>query len=90
MKLDTTPFSRSCLEGVIKGYRDDLTLAVDEEEWDLLFQVVHQQGIKGEKEYQTLLRSMFVYEYRDESGRWFGINPALAETAKFQSLLTAT
>jgi hypothetical protein len=90
LQQEDPPFSRSCLEGVIKGYRDDLTLAVDEEEWDLLFQVVHQQGIKGEKEYQTLLRSMFVYEYRDESGRWFGINPALAETAKFQSLLTAT
>jgi len=32
---------------------------------------------------------MFVYEYCDELGRWFGINPALAETARFRAL-TAT
>ncbi|NEO62447.1 MAG: ATP-binding protein, partial [Moorea sp. SIO4G2] len=52
----------------------------------LLSQVVQQQSVKGEQEYQTLLRSMFVYEYQDEQGRWFGINPALAETEKFRSL----
>lgn len=83
------PYSRSCLESVIKGYRDDLVLGIDEAEWELLFQVVQQQLVKGDKEYQTLLRSMFVFEYRDDKGRWFGINPALAETEKFQSLTAA-
>ena len=90
LQQEDPPFSRSCLESVIKGYRDDLTLAVDEQEWELLLQVVQQQHVKGEKEYQVLLRSMFVYEYRDDLGRWFGVNPALAETARFRSLLTAT
>ncbi|MFB8791289.1 MAG: AAA family ATPase [Potamolinea sp.] len=85
LQHEDPPLSRSCLESVIKGYRDDLTLAVDDQEWDLLSQVVQQQVVKGEKEYQVLLRSMFVYEYRDELGRWFGINPALAETPKFLS-----
>jgi hypothetical protein len=89
LQQEDPPFSHSCLESVIKGYRDDLTLAVDTEEWELLSQVVQQQVVKGEKEYQTLLRSMFVFEYRDELGRWFGINPALAETAKFKSLVAA-
>ncbi|GAB4206541.1 MAG: hypothetical protein Fur006_63710 [Coleofasciculaceae cyanobacterium] len=87
LQQEDPPFSRSCLESVIKGYRDDLALAVDEEEWELLAQVVQQQSVKGEREYQVLLRSGFVYEYRDESGRWFGINPALAETERFQSLV---
>lgn len=86
LQNEDPPLSRHCLESVIKGYRDDLTLAVDTEEWDLLSQVVQQQAVKGEREYQILLRSMFVYEYRDELGRWFGINPALAETAQFRSL----
>ncbi|HEY9604903.1 MAG TPA: P-loop NTPase fold protein [Allocoleopsis sp.] len=89
LQQEDPPFSRSCLESVIKGYRDDLTLAVDEEEWELLLQVVQQQHVKGEKEYQVLLRSMFVYEYRDDLGRWFGVNPALAETSRFRSLLAA-
>lgn len=90
LQQEDPPFSRSCLESVIKGYRDDLTLAVDEQEWELLLQVVQQQHVKGEKEYQVLLRSMFVYEYRDDLGRWFGVNPALAETARFRSLLATT
>lgn len=86
MQQEDPPFSRECLESVIKGYRDDLALAVEDSEWQLLFQVVQQQFIRGEKEYQTLLRSMFVYEYRDDLGRWFGVNPALAETARFKSV----
>ncbi|MBO3460804.1 ATP-binding protein [Aetokthonos hydrillicola Thurmond2011] len=79
------PFSRHCLEAVIQDYRDDLLLAIDEQEWQLLYEVVIQQSIKGESEYQSLLRSMFVFEYRDPSGRWFGISPALAETEKVQA-----
>ncbi|HEY9609389.1 P-loop NTPase fold protein [Allocoleopsis sp.] len=90
LQQEDPPFSRECLESVIKGYRDDLALAVDEEEWDLLSQVVRQQIVKGEREYQVLLRSGFVYEYRDELGRWFGVNPALAETERFQSLIALT
>ncbi|MBD2742398.1 P-loop NTPase fold protein [Coleofasciculus sp. FACHB-1120] len=87
LQQEDPPFSRACLENVIKEYRDDLALAIDEEEWDLLFRVVQQQNVKGDKEYQTLLRSMFVFEYRDENGRWFGLNPALMETPKFKSLV---
>jgi len=80
------PFSRPCVENAIKAYRDDIVLAIEDHEWQLISQVVHQQAVKGEQEYQTLLRSMFVFEYRDEKGRWFGINPALAETDRFRGL----
>jgi hypothetical protein len=76
------PFSRDCLEAVIKDYRDDLLLAIDESQWELLFEVVQQQKVKGESDYQSLLRSMYLFEYRDPLGRWFGISPALAETEK--------
>ncbi len=76
------PFSQDCLEAVIKDYRDDLLLAINEAEWELLYEVVNQQTLRGENEYQRLLRSMFVFEYRDRQGRWFGISPALAETEK--------
>ncbi|MDY6782410.1 MAG: AAA family ATPase [Cyanobacteriota bacterium] len=79
------PFSRHCVEQAIEAYRDDIVLAVEEPEWELISQVVNQQLVKGEQEYQALLRSMFVFEYRDESGRWFGINPALAESERFKT-----
>ncbi len=82
------PWSRDLLESVIRQYRESLLLSIDDEEWALLFQVVQQQNVKGEKEYQTLLRSLFVFEYRDEHEVWFGINPVLVETAKFKSWQT--
>ncbi|MUG95379.1 AAA family ATPase [Scytonema sp. UIC 10036] len=82
LQREDPPFSEDCLEAVIKDYRDDLLLAIDEEEWQLLYEVIQQQSLSGESDYQRLLRSMFVFEYRDPQGRWFGISPALAETDK--------
>ena len=85
LQQEDPPFSRECLENVIQEYRDDLLAAITEQEWELLFQVVQRQNVTGEEECQTLLRSMFVFEYRDQEGRWFGINPALAETKKYKA-----
>ncbi|KYC40301.1 KAP family P-loop domain-containing protein [Scytonema hofmannii PCC 7110] len=82
LQREDPPFSEDCLEAVIKDYRDDLLLAIDEEEWQMLYEVIQQQSLSGESDYQRLLRSMFVFEYRDPQGRWFGISPALAETDK--------
>lgn len=85
LQQDDPPFSADCLETVIREYRDDLLGAITDDEWDLLLQVVENQSVRGEDECQTLLRSMFVFEYRDRSGRWFGINPALIDTPKYQN-----
>jgi hypothetical protein len=84
LRENNPPISRECLEGVIRSRRDYLTSSIDDEEWELLFQVVQYQTVRGDVEYQTLLRSMFVFEYRDREGTWFGINPALEEAQKFQ------
>ncbi|TAD83431.1 MAG: ATP-binding protein [Oscillatoriales cyanobacterium] len=84
LQHEDPPFTRECLESVIQEYRDDLLGAVNDTEWELLFQVVNRQTVTGEEESQILLRSMFVFEYRDPEGRWFGINPALAETRKYK------
>ncbi len=87
LRQDNPPISRECLESVIQERRDYLTSSIDDDEWELLFQVVQYQTVRGDLEYQTLLRSMFVFEYRDKKGCWFGINPALEETQQFQSWL---
>ncbi|NEO97435.1 MAG: ATP-binding protein [Symploca sp. SIO2E9] len=84
LQKDDPPFSRNCLEDVIRRQRDALVRAVDEQEWELLFQVKRQQLVKGEDEYHTLMRSMFVFEYQDEEGGWFSINPILAEARQLQ------
>jgi hypothetical protein len=89
LQQEDPPFSRECLEDVIREYRDDLLRAITLDEWELLFEVVQRQRVTGEEECQTLLRSMFVFEYRDRQGHWFGINPVLAETSRYQAWLQA-
>lgn len=85
VQQDDPPIDRATVEHVIKEYRDDLIAAISTDEWELLFQAVEQQSVRGDEDYQVLLRSMFLFEYRDDGGRWFGINPALAEAAKYKA-----
>ncbi|MGB7439892.1 MAG: ATP-binding protein [Coleofasciculaceae cyanobacterium] len=73
------PISSSSLETVIKNYRNERILAIDEDEWVLLNKVAQQKKVVGDEGYQTLIRSMFVYEYRHSQEHWFDINPILAE-----------
>ncbi|NEP11853.1 MAG: ATP-binding protein [Symploca sp. SIO2C1] len=82
---DDPPFSRDSLEEVIRERRDYLLSSIDDDEWELLFQVMKEQTVRGETEQMILLRSMFVFEYRDREGQWFDINPVLAESPKFKS-----
>jgi AAA ATPase domain len=79
------PFDRNLLERVIRQQRDFRAKAIDDDEWELIFQVVNRQTVKGEIEYQSLVQSMFVFEYCDTEGTWFNVNPVLAETQKFKS-----
>ncbi|MEA5617423.1 P-loop NTPase fold protein [Cronbergia sp. UHCC 0137] len=81
------PFDRECVELVIQRQRDYRANAIDPHEWELIFQVVQEQKVRGDIEYHTLLRSLFVFEYRDRQGAWFAVNPVLAETQKFKSWL---
>ncbi|MBD2301895.1 AAA family ATPase [Nostoc sp. FACHB-87] len=81
------PFERDCVELVIQRQRDYRAHAIDPHEWELIFQVVEQQRVGGDIAYHALLRSLFVFEYRDHRGAWFAVNPVIAETQKFQSWL---
>jgi len=79
------PISRQSLEAVIREYRDERILAIDHEEWILLRQVAQHKKVAGDRGYQTLIRSMFVYEYRTSEESWFDINPILADAKEFNS-----
>lgn len=73
------PIARQTIEAVISAYRNERMLAVTDLEWGLLRHVMKQKKVAGDDGYQTLIRSMFVYEYRDAEVSWFDINPILAE-----------
>ena len=72
------PVSRICLERVIHEFRDRQSLAITEDQRVLLKQVDEkQQDVRGKEGYETLLRSLSVFEYQDSEGCWFSVNPLL-------------
>ena len=79
------PISLNCLEEVIQRQRDVLMRAITDEEWILLRQVAQEKQVKGVEEYQILVRSMFVFEYQDKQGGWFGVNPIFLEAKQLES-----
>ncbi len=78
------PISSENLDKVIQNFRNERTLAVDDQEWELLRQVAQTKKVKGDDGYQKLIRSMFVYEYRDDHGSWFNINPILKDSVELK------
>ncbi len=80
IQKDDPPFARDLIERVIRERRNELSKAITPDEWKLIKLVTKHQAVRGEEEYQILLRSLFVFEYRDDhQGSWFNINPILAE-----------
>lgn len=78
------PITLAVLESVIRDERDALMSLIDAQEWALLFEAISQGDEQGNENYNPLLRSLFLYEYRDDEGRWFGLNPVLAETKRYR------
>ncbi len=79
LQQEDPPLSAAGLEKVIRIQRDKLAQAITKEEWVLLHEVQQTRLVSGEDQHKTLLRSMFVFEYHDEQGRWFDVNPLLKE-----------
>jgi len=79
------PISRSSVANVIKTFRNQRLLAIDDKEWELLRRVVQTHKVTGDEGYQTLIQSMFVYEYQDDQEPWFDINPMLKDAPELQS-----
>lgn len=78
------PIQVNVLEAVIRDERDSLMGLIDESEWQLMFKAIKTPETQGNEAYIRLLRSLLLYEYRDNDGRWFDINPVLKETNRFQ------
>ena len=73
------PISRQSLEEVIQELKDLIVRAITTDEWKLLNEVKDRKSVHGEDEYKTLIPSLFVFEYKDKEGKWFSINPLLAD-----------
>ncbi|MBD2341694.1 AAA family ATPase [Calothrix sp. FACHB-156] len=78
------PITSQILQNVILGYQNEQKLAISDDEWELLRQVVQNKKVMGDQGYQTLIRSMFVYEYRDSYEYWFDVNPLLIDAKELR------
>ncbi|MEM9217986.1 MAG: ATP-binding protein [Cyanobacteria bacterium P01_F01_bin.150] len=79
------PLTQRLLEQVISLRLNDLTKAIEEDEWAMLREVQKTKAVRGEAEYQILLRSLFVFEYRDADQIWFDINPVLLDAKELKT-----
>jgi hypothetical protein len=79
------PLSRPSLEDTIRARRNEMVMPISDDEWELLRQVQQRKKVSGDQGYQTLIRSRFVFEYRDRGESWFDVNPILAEAKELQS-----
>ncbi len=76
------PLHRPTLERVIQSTQNDMMMPISEAEWELLREVKTRQQVNDDTGYQQLIRSRFVFEYRDNGKVWFDVNPILAESGR--------
>ncbi|PPJ61535.1 AAA family ATPase [Cuspidothrix issatschenkoi] len=76
------PLQGNTLEQIIRERRNEMSLAISAEEWQLLRHVKETKEVSDDLGYQKLIRSRFVFEYRDQGELWFDVNPILAESKK--------
>ncbi|MCS6814149.1 MAG: ATP-binding protein [Cyanobacteria bacterium] len=84
LRRSDPPFARSQLESVIQSYRNTLTTSITTDEWALLRRVAQDKSLAGEQEYETALKSLYVFEYQYQGDRWYDVNPVLQEAPQFQ------
>ncbi|MEH2048126.1 P-loop NTPase fold protein [Nostoc sp.] len=84
MEEMSLPLTRETLEQVIRSRRNEIMLPISDEEWQLLRHVKERKKVSDDHGYQKLIRSRFVFEYRDGSESWFDVNPILAEASELQ------
>ncbi|MEO0458363.1 MAG: ATP-binding protein [Cyanobacteria bacterium P01_A01_bin.114] len=83
-KCRQLPLTCNKLEDVIRARRNEMTLQITDQEWALLRQVRQRKKVSGDQDYQTLIRSRLVFEYRDNGVSWFDVNPILLEAVELR------
>ncbi|WP_414579570.1 P-loop NTPase fold protein [Anabaena sp. CCY 9402-a] len=86
MEEMSLPLTCKTLEQVIRSRRNEMMLPISESEWQLLRDVKRNKRVSDDDGYQKLIRSRFVFEYRESGESWFDVNPILAEARELTSL----
>ena len=78
------PLSAAGLEAVVVNQVAGQTAQLTPDEWELLNRVHQTKDSSGDRDFAKLIRTLLVYEYRDEKGAWYEVNPILFRTEKIQ------
>ncbi len=78
------PLLKESVEKVIKESCNQLVKPLTNEQRDIIREVALYKKVTGEEKYRNLVRNLLIFEYRDEDGSWFDINPILAERQEFK------
>ncbi len=76
------PLSLQGLKAVIVNQMIEKTPQITPDEWQLLRRVQQEKDLAGDQDYTKLIRTLSVYEYRDDRGAWYEVNPILVRTGK--------
>ncbi|MBW4586738.1 AAA family ATPase [Aetokthonos hydrillicola Thurmond2011] len=78
------PLSSQTLEDVIRARRNEMIMPISNDEWQLLRDVKQTKKVSDNQGYQKLIRSRFVFEYRNNGESWFDLNPILGEAKELE------
>ena len=78
------PLSRPTLEKLVRQYRNEMTLRISDNQWELLRQVQQRKWVSDDQGYELLIRSRLVFEYYYEDESWFDVNPILVDASELQ------
>ncbi|NES81673.1 MAG: ATP-binding protein [Moorea sp. SIO2B7] len=73
------PLTRKELDSAILNELNEEVQNITSDEWDLLRQVREKKDLVGDRSYEQLIGNLSVYEYRDDLGSWYDINPVLID-----------
>jgi hypothetical protein len=77
LEQDDPPITAKLVESIIAKERNNKIKTITEDEWELIAKVKQDKKVRGESEYQTLIKSQFVFEYEYQGDSWFDVNPIL-------------
>jgi hypothetical protein len=77
LEQDDPPITAKLVESIIAKERNKMIKTITDDELELIQKVRQDKRVRGEAEYQTLIKSQFVFEYEYQGNSWFDRNPIL-------------
>lgn len=79
------PLTRAGLQKILDRERNEDVQNVSRDEWTMLKRIRKDHcDLGGADDYEALIGNLSVYEYIDEKGSWYDVNPVLWEMPQLQ------